>query len=84
MARRAAARTGGGGQTAPALGSSRPASQGSPPPQKIVIKDFAGLSTNADSADLPEGAARVQVNVVGERIGYFQVRMGFVRVLFRS
>lgn len=84
MARRAAARPGGAGQPATSLASSRPASQGSAPPAKVVIKDFTGLSTNADSADLPEGAARQQVNVVGERVGYFQVRMGFVRVLFRS
>ena len=84
MARRAAGRAGGAGRDLTSIGSSRPSSQGSPTPAKVAIKDFTGLSTNADSADLPEGAARQQINVVGERVGYFQVRMGFVRVKFRS
>lgn len=74
----------GAGHITTSISSSRPSSAGSPPPAKVVIKDFTGLFTNVDSADLPEGAAREQVNVVGERVGYFQVRMGYVRVLFRS
>ena len=84
MARASAARPGSAGRNAAALSSSRPSSQGSPPPAKVVIKDFTGLSTNIDAADLPEGAARQQVNVVAERVGYFQIRMGFVRVKFRN
>ena len=73
MARASAARPGSAGRNA-----------ASPPPAKVVIKDFTGLSTNIDAADLPEGAARQQVNVVAERVGYFQIRMGFVRVKFRN
>lgn len=59
-------------------------SLGSPDPRKIVVKDFNGLFTNYDGADIQVGAAQQQVNVPGERVGYLQCRMGFVRVLFRS
>lgn len=59
-------------------------SPGSPKPAMIVVKDFTGLYTNYDAADVQVGAAQQQVNVPGERVGYLQVRMGFVRVLFRS
>lgn len=59
-------------------------SPGSPKPQQIVIKDFTGLYTNYDAADVQVGAAQQQVNVGGERPGYLSIRGGFVRVLFRS
>lgn len=50
----------------------------------VIIKDFTGLYTNYDAADVQIGAAQVQLNVSGERVGYLQIRQGFVRVLFRS
>lgn len=59
-------------------------SPGSPPPQTVVIRDFTGLYTNMDAADIPVGAAQQQVNVSAEQQGVFHVRGGFVRVLFRS
>ena len=59
-------------------------SSGSAPPAKVVIKDFSGLYTNYDASDIQVGAAQQQVNVIGERVGYLQVRGGFVRVLFRN
>lgn len=79
--RKAGGGGGGGGGIAPV----RPhGSFGSPTPQQVVIKDAGGLYTNFDASDIQVGAAQQQVNVVGERTGYIQVRMGFVRVLFRS
>lgn len=62
----------------------QPASPGSPPRQKINIKDFTGLFTNFDPSDIAVGAARQQVNVTGERPGYLQARQGIVLVKFRS
>lgn len=59
-------------------------SYGSRPPAGITIKDFTGLYTNYDAADVQVGAAQVQLNVTGERVGYLQVRQGFVRVLFHN
>lgn len=59
-------------------------SPGSPKPAMVVVKDFTGLYTNYDAADVQVGAAQQQVNVIGERVGYLNVRGGFVRVLFRS
>lgn len=59
-------------------------SPGSPKPVMVIIKDFTGLYTNYDAADVQIGAAQVQLNVSGERVGYLQIRQGFVRVLFRS
>ena len=60
------------------------ASFGSPSPKGIVVKDFPGLFTNYDASDIQVGASQQQVNVPGERVGYLQVRMGWVRVLFRN
>lgn len=59
-------------------------SPGSPKPAMIVVKDFTGLYTNYDAADVQVGAAQQQKNVPCERVGYLAVRGGFVRVLFRS
>ncbi len=59
-------------------------SPGSPKPVQVVIKSAAGLYTNYDPADIPIGAAQIQVNIKGESVGYIQARGGFVNVLFRN
>jgi len=61
-----------------------PQAGGSQKPNQVVIKDFTGLFTNYDPADIQVGAARDQVNVIGEKVGSFQVRAGYVRVKVRS
>lgn len=56
------------------------------PPQlaKVVIKDFAGMISNDDPADIEPGAGRLQVNVSAERKGELRPRMGWARVKFRE
>lgn len=49
-----------------------------------VIRDFPGLVTNADPNDLPQGSAKVQVNVTATIYGEFRVRGGFRTVKFEA
>lgn len=53
-------------------------------PEQVAMRDFSGLVTNQDPEDLPPGAARVQVNVRGDRPGELRPRQGWVRVFFES
>jgi hypothetical protein len=51
---------------------------------KVVIRDFAGLVTNADPADVPAGSSPRQVNAAAERPGELRPRMGWARVKFED
>lgn len=53
-------------------------------PEKVMMRDFAGLVTNVDAEDLPPGAGRVQVNVRGDRPGELRPRSGWVRIKFED
>ncbi len=52
--------------------------------EKVVMRDFSGLVTNQDPEDIGPGAARVQVNVRGDRPGELRVRKGWARVKFEE
>lgn len=52
------------------------------PVTRTVIRDWAGLVTSADRADVPPGAGTVQVNCQSERSGELRVRRGLSRVYF--
>lgn len=49
-----------------------------------VADDFPGLITNADSSDIPPGAAEVQVNIACIRFGEMQVRLGLRQITFEG
>lgn len=42
-----------------------------------IIADFAGEMNNADAADIPEGAAQIQINLTSRTIGELATRKGF-------
>jgi hypothetical protein len=54
------------------------------PVLRVVIRDFAGLETNADPNDIEPGKAREQINIVAERSGELRPRQGWARVKFQS
>jgi len=55
---------------------------GARPVVRVIIRDFAGLETNADPNDIDPGKAREQVNLVAERSGELRPRQGWARVRF--
>lgn len=57
---------------------------GAKPVVRTIIRDFAGLETNADPNDIEPGKAREQVNIVAERSGELRPRMGWARVKFEG
>jgi hypothetical protein len=52
------------------------------PRSTVEAKDFSGLVTNADPADIPVGAAEDQVNCASMTLGELQVRLGYRQVTF--
>ncbi len=49
---------------------------------RVIIRDFAGLETNADPGDIEPGKSRQQVNLTAERSGELRPRQGWARVKF--
>lgn len=50
----------------------------------VDARDFPGMMTNVDPLDIPEGAARVQVNLTSDRPGELAVRPGAKQVAFED
>ena len=57
---------------------------GQKPVARVIIRDFAGLETNADPSDIEAGKSREQVNLTAERSGELRPRMGWARVKFEG
>lgn len=55
-----------------------------PEAAKTVVRDFGGMASNADPADIEPGQSRRQVNVKAERPGELRIRMGYLRVKFED
>lgn len=47
------------------------------PQKRIQISNFPGLVDNSDPADLPAGAAQIQINMTGRIEGLLGTRRGF-------
>ena len=54
------------------------------PKARMVIDDFKGLITAADTRDVPNGAAVIQVNVVIQDTGELTIRGGYKQVIFED
>ena len=52
------------------------------PKTNVAIRDWPGLVTSADRADVPPGCGTIQVNMLSERQGEMRVRRGLSRVYF--
>lgn len=48
-----------------------------PPENRVEVSDFPGEMNNVDMADLPPGAAQVQINLTSRVMGQLGVRRGF-------
>ena len=51
---------------------------------KARATDFPGLASRIDPDDLPDGAAREQVNLTSHRPGVLATRPGFLAVTFEE
>lgn len=51
---------------------------------RVEIRDFAGLVTNIDPADLKPGSARIQENITSGLPAALEVRPGFRVVTFED
>ncbi len=57
---------------------------GQPEANKTVIREFGGMVSDSDPADIQPGQSRVQVNVKSQRPGVLQPRLGYARVKFEE
>lgn len=58
--------------------------QAQKPLAKVDMKDFAGLVTNIDPADVRPGTAREQTNLTSARPAELNVRPGFLIVRYED
>lgn len=54
------------------------------PDNVLVIRDFPGLASNMDTADLEAGKAQVQTNAVCTNNGELRSRLGLRQVTFEN
>jgi hypothetical protein len=51
---------------------------------KTVVREFGGMVSDADPADIRPGQSRVQVNAKAQRPGELRPRLGWARVKFED
>ncbi len=54
------------------------------PENRVEVSDFPGEMNNVDKADLPPGAAQVQINLVSRVMGQLGIRRGFRIAAFEN
>ncbi len=55
-----------------------------PEATKTVIREFGGMVSDSDAADIDPGQARVQLNAKAQRPGELRPRLGYARVKFED